>query len=74
MEEESDLSTCRKCEKIQIRKFDGYYPDGRNKRFLDGNGSLWSGRACPDCVRKRVRTQVKDKRKKAKDANSGTDV
>lgn len=74
MEEESDLSTCRNCEKIQIRKFDGYYPDGRNKRFLDGDGRLWSGRCCGTCQKNRVKDQIKQKRQRAKSANSGTNV
>lgn len=64
--EESDISSCRKCGKLEVRKQDGYYPDGRNKRFVNAEGDLWSGRACPDCVRKRVKEQVKKKRSDAK--------
>lgn len=74
MEDEINVSTCRKCEKPEVRKQDGYFPDGRNKRYVDANGAQWSGRACPACVRKRVKEQVKDKRQKAKNADSRTDV
>lgn len=70
--EEIDVSKCRKCGKLEIRRQDGYFPDNRNKRFVNSEGKQWSGRACPDCVLKRVRTQVKEKRQKAKDADTGT--
>jgi len=64
--EESDVVQCRKCSGLEVRKQDGYYPDGRNKRFINVEGKLWSGRACPDCVCKRVKLQVKQKRQNAK--------
>lgn len=64
--EETDISTCRKCGKIEVRRQDGYFPDGRNKRFVNAEGAQWSGRACPDCVRKRVKESVKQKRADAK--------
>lgn len=70
--EETDISTCRKCGKLEVRQQDGYFPDGRNKKFVNAEGKQWSGRACPDCVIKRVRTQIKERRQKAKNADSGT--
>lgn len=72
--EEVDISQCRKCGKLEVRKQDGYFPDGRNKRFVNAEGKQWSGRACPDCVCKRVSAQVKEKRQKAKNADSGADA
>lgn len=71
---ETDVSQCRKCGKLEVRRQDGYFPDGRNKRFVNAEGKQWSGRACPDCVLKRVRTQVKEKRQKVKDATTGADA
>ena len=71
--QEVDVSQCRKCGKLEVRRQDGYFPDGRNKRFVNAEGKQWSGRACPDCVCKRVKEQVKEKRQKAKNADSGTD-
>ena len=64
--EEIDVCQCRKCGALEVRKQDGYFPDGRNKRFVNAGGAQWSGRACPDCVRKRVKEQVKQKRADAK--------
>lgn len=65
-ENDVDLSTCRKCEKIEVRKHDGFYPDGRNKRFVDGTGRLWCGRICANCQRDKVKIQIKEKRAKVK--------
>lgn len=73
MAEESDISTCRKCGGLEVRKQDGYFPDGRNKRFVNTEGAQWSGRSCPTCVRKRVKETIKEKRQKAKNADSGDD-
>lgn len=61
-----DISTCRKCGGLEVRKQEGYFPDGRNKRFVDAKGCQWSGRSCPTCVRKRVKDTIKKKRADAK--------
>lgn len=68
--EEVDISQCRKCVKLEVRKQEGYFPDGRNKRFVNAEGRQWSGRACPICVRNRVKVSIKEKRQKAKNANT----
>jgi len=70
MEDEINVSQCRKCGGLEVRKQDGYFPDGRNKRFVNAEGAQWSGRACPSCVRSRVKTQIKEKRKRDKNANT----
>jgi hypothetical protein len=70
---EVDVCQCRKCGKLEVRRQDGYFPDGRNKRFINDEGKQWSGRACPGCVLLRVRTQVKERRQKAKNAETGTE-
>lgn len=64
--EESDISKCRGCEKLEVRKQDGYFPDGRNKRFVNAEGKLWSGRKCPGCQQRSSRETIKQKRADAK--------
>lgn len=67
MEEQvDDLSTCRKCGKIKLRRQDGYFPDGRNKRFVNDDGEQWNGRKCPDCQKSNSKTHIKQKRADAK--------
>ena len=48
--EESNLSKCSKCQEIKLRKQNGFYPDGRNKRWENEDGECWIGRKCPSCV------------------------
>lgn len=62
---ESDLSTCRKCGLTKVRIADGKF-DARNKRYVDENGKLWSGRTCADCNRQRIREAMKNARLKKK--------
>ena len=62
---ESDLSTCRKCGLTKVRIADGKF-DARNKRYVDKNGKLWSGRTCADCNRDRIREAMKNARLKKK--------
>ena len=68
--EDVDISKCRKCEGLVVRKQDGYFPDGKNKRFVDANGKQWSGRTCPDCHGKRAKETIKQKRADAKAGNN----
>jgi len=49
--EESNLSKCSKCQEIKLRKQEGFYPDGRNKKYIDEDGNLYVGRKCPSCVK-----------------------
>lgn len=64
--EDIDVSTCRKCGGLEVRKQDGYFPDGKNKRFVDATNAQWNGRTCPSCQKKKVKEQVKQKRADAK--------
>ena len=61
MKEESDLSTCRLCEKIKIRRFVGKFDD-KNKKYVDETGLLWNGRKCPQCHKDHSRMNMKKKR------------
>jgi len=65
MKEESDLSTCRLCEQIKLRKLIGKFDD-RNKKYVDEHGKLWCGRICPSCHRDRARGNMQRLRKHGK--------
>jgi hypothetical protein len=57
--EEINLSKCNSCQEIKVRKQDGFYPDMRNKRWVDENGKAYIGRCCPSCVLKNMKTRMK---------------
>jgi hypothetical protein len=63
--EESDISTCRLCEKIKVRKFIGKFDD-KNKKYVDDSGRLWNGRTCPQCQVDRSRNNMKRLRRYGK--------
>lgn len=67
MVEENNLSKCRSCGMIKHRIQDGKYLDGKNKRWRDEKGQLWSGRRCGDCQKLEMKNRMKIKRKKVKD-------
>jgi ssDNA-binding Zn-finger/Zn-ribbon topoisomerase 1 len=56
-----DLHKCKLCGDLKIRVADGSYPNG-NKRWIDPSRSLWSGKTCPDCHRKRAKENAATKR------------
>lgn len=64
--EESDISKCRKCGGLEVRKADGHFPDGKNRKFVDLDGGQWNGRMCPKCVRLKAKAHIKEKRANAK--------
>jgi hypothetical protein len=57
--EESNLSKCSKCQEIKLRKQNGFYPDGRNKRWENEDGECWIGRRCPSCVQSHMKNRMK---------------
>lgn len=63
---DSDLSTCRLCNKVRIRIHQGNYPSGQ-KKFVDENNGLWSGRRCPSCNQTRVKGAMQSLRSSRKD-------
>ena len=65
-----DISKCKKCGALEVRKQDGFFPDGRNKKYVDGSGKQWVGRTCPKCVRHKSKDHIKKKRAEAKNAIS----
>jgi hypothetical protein len=58
VKEESNLSKCSKCQEIKVRTQDGFYPDNRNKRWIDENGELWVGRKCSSCVKSHMKGRM----------------
>lgn len=60
---ESDISTCRLCEKLVVRRYVGKFPNGRDKMYADENGKLWSGRRCPKCQADKARVNMRRLRK-----------
>ncbi len=71
--DEENVSKCKGCGKLEVRKQDGFFPDGKNKRYVDGSNLLWNGRTCPSCVKKKSKTHIKEKRQKEKNAVSGVE-
>lgn len=68
--EESNLSKCSKCQEVKLRKQNGFYPDGRNKRWEDENGDCWVGRKCPLCVKNHMKgrmSKLRSERKQPKE-------
>jgi hypothetical protein len=66
---ESDLSSCRLCEKIKVRKLVGKFDD-KNKKYIDETGILWSGRICPACHKDRVKFRMRKLRATRKEDES----
>ena len=68
MEEDKkgDISKCRNCEGLDLRVQDGFFPDGKNKKYVNGEKLMWNGRRCPKCVKLKAKDHIKQKRKNAK--------
>ena len=64
--QEKNLSKCTSCQEIKDRIQDGYYPDCKNKKWVNEAGDLWVGRRCPDCVKKNMQGRMKESRAKKK--------
>lgn len=56
---------CNTCQKLKVRNPDGFFPNGRDRRFVDEHGKQWVGKSkCPDCNRNRMKSYQKLKRNK----------
>jgi hypothetical protein len=66
--DEENLSKCKVCGSIRVRKQDGFFPDGKNKRYVSESNLLWNGRTCPICVQIKAKLNIKAKRIKEKNA------
>lgn len=61
---EENLSKCSVCGEIKKRIQNGYYPDNKNKKWVDENGDLFVGRKCPSCVKSQMKLRMKKFRSK----------
>lgn len=59
---ETNLTHCKICNELKSRIQDGNYNNSKDKRWRDNHGSLWVGRCCPDCHRKRMAEKQRTKR------------
>lgn len=64
-----NIKKCKGCGKLEVRKQCGFFPGGRNKKWVNDNGGIWNGLKCPDCNRSRVKDSIKQKRADAKSGN-----
>lgn len=64
-DDESNLTLCKTCRIIKIRKLDGRYPSKRDKRWMDDAGKLWVGRLCPSCHAEKMKLHNRNKRLKS---------
>jgi ribosomal protein L34E len=61
---EANLSKCSSCQEIKHRIQNGFFPDNRNKRWVDDKGENWIGRKCPECVRSMMKVRMAKLRSK----------
>lgn len=54
---------CKKCGQLKDRIEAGKFPNGRDKKWRDESGKLWSGKICGLCNN----TRTKEIMKKARD-------
>lgn len=53
---------CKMCNNLIQRTENGYRPNSRDKRFIDGEGHEWNGHVCPSCHKTNVKTDIKHRR------------
>jgi len=47
---ETSVIVCRHCKKTKVRTFVSFYPNGKDKRWIDAEtGREFNGRLCPPC-------------------------
>ncbi len=61
---------CKICNLEKVRVQDGYYDNGKDKRWVDRDLKQWSGTTCPDCHRERVKLRKRSLDKAVKDASN----
>jgi hypothetical protein len=61
---------CKCCGQLRQRIEDGKYPNGKNKKWRDEDGKLWSGSVCGQCNNGRAKEVMRKARHDK--VNSGT--
>lgn len=56
-EKQADLRKCKVCSELVPRLFKEYYPNNKDRKFVDLNGSQWNGNVCPKCVRNKAKAR-----------------
>jgi hypothetical protein len=62
MANETNMRHCKKCGELRQRIDTGYFPDSRNKRYVDEHGKTWSGHTCPTCFKDKMKHGMKKMR------------
>lgn len=70
---EENVTKCRECGALELRIQKGYFPDGRNKKYVNSEGLQWVGHKCPRCVKVKAKNHIKKKREDAKRRNDTQD-
>jgi len=55
---------CKVCQEEKIRMVVGTYPNGKDVKYGNETGKLWSGRTCPDCNKARAKSTMQKTRAK----------
>lgn len=58
---EQNYHTCKSCLKLKKRIQDGRY-NQKDKRWMDEDGLLWSGKVCGSCNRDRAKETMRKAR------------
>jgi hypothetical protein len=58
---EENYHTCKVCLKLKKRTQDGKFNE-KDKRWMDEDGLLWSGKVCGSCNRDRARETMRKAR------------
>jgi hypothetical protein len=53
---------CKVCKQEKVRWLAGYYPNGRDKKWVDTQDRMFNGKQCPDCHALKVNVEQKKKR------------
>lgn len=59
---EINKTICKGCKQIKDRVSAGTFKNGRNKKWRDENGQLWSGKLCGPCNALRLKETMQNKR------------
>jgi len=61
--EEQNMCICKRCLKLKLRKQDGLF-NLKDKRWLDEDNLMWSGKVCGSCNRERAKDTMRKARAK----------
>lgn len=59
IEREYKSILCKICNTVKLAFFDGYFGDGKSKRWIDEDGLLFNGKICPICQVHKTRENMR---------------